>query len=393
MRIALVVTDLTPPRVGGISKVATEIARQYAILGHEIDVFCLPRSNTKPTGVRLIHVQPFLQVYKDYPVMSFSFAAFRKLLSLHREKAYDVSHAMNFNNFAYPFYKARFRREGLAHVSTGFETTEMELKAKWREFKSRPSVHCFAQIAMESFLAPWQRAYIGWAEAITTEDVETKENFVRKGISDQKISLVPSGVDLEEMNHGHNLNFQLEINGSPIFLCPGRIDSRKGTQFLIRAFSMVLKEMPQAYLILAGGGRGDYVTEIKKLITELDLNDNVTLTGKVEDMRPYYAKCDAVVIPSLSEGIPITLQEALAFKKPVVCSKLKGTHYYAKHLECIAWSEPGSVESLCDAIKQVVHLNEPSFLASAYQFICEYDWKAVAQKYLEVYQRAICASR
>ena len=62
----------------------------------------------------------------------------------------------------------------------------------------------------------------------------------------------------------------------------------------------------------------------------------MTLTGIVPSLFPYYADCDLVVIPSLSEGIPITLQEALAFSKPVLCSKLLGTYEYGKSLKTIS---------------------------------------------------------
>ncbi|MBF0243965.1 MAG: glycosyltransferase, partial [Planctomycetes bacterium] len=164
MRIALLVTDLTPPRMGGISRVATELACRLTEKGHEIDVFCLPRTAKcfpARERLRLIPVAPRLCLYAEYPVLSFSLAAFR---ALHREQGvrpYDVSHAMNFNNYGLTFWRSRLKKLGLAHVSSGYETTGMEIRAKAKEFLRSPTLHLLGQILMESYLAPWQRSYIG----------------------------------------------------------------------------------------------------------------------------------------------------------------------------------------------------------------------------------------
>ena len=132
---------------------------------------------------------------------------------------------MNFNNFGLTFYRREMTRLGLGHVSTGFETTQMELAAKWREFLSSPSLHNFAQIAMEAWLAPWQVSYIGWGDVITTEDVETKSNFEKMGLRGSKIELIPSGVELKEIKD-FQLSGQLSgqnslESGTKVLLCPG----------------------------------------------------------------------------------------------------------------------------------------------------------------------------
>lgn len=392
MKIALIVTDLTPPRMGGISKVSTELVKQYLKLGHRVSVFCLKRTADAfpmSEGLELIPVQSSWSVYKDYPVMTFSVKAFSELLKKHCHEPFDISHAMNFNNFGLTFYKSKMKNAGLAHVSTGFETTQMELRAKWKEFLSRPSFHCLLQIGMESFLAPWQRSYIGWADQITTEDLETRENFERMGFAREKMNEIPSGVDIKFLKEFNSDSPYLD-SGRPIILCPGRVDSRKGTQFLIKAFSRLSREVPGARLVFAGGGRGDYILEMKKLSKRCGMEGKILITGQVEDLRPYYFHSDLVVIPSLSEGIPITLQEAMVFKKPVVCSKLKGTYGFAGHLKSVCWAQPGDPSDLEMQIKKVLG-NEMTaeYLNESLAFISNYDWERVASSYLLVYQKAI----
>lgn len=394
MRIALLVTDLSPPRMGGISKVSTELLRQFCRKGHEVAVFCLPRtarSFEAPGGCELIPVELDWCLYREYPVVRFSLRAFRKLAQEHRRKPFDVSHAMNFNNYGYPFWRRSLRAEGLAHVATGFETTGMEIRAKWREWRSTPSLHCLGQIVMESYLAPWQRAYIGWADAITTEDVETRREFMAMGLDGKNIHLIPSGVDVEsllgEVVEERTLS-ELKALGSPLLLCPGRVDSRKGTQYLIRAFARFKAGQPRAHLMLAGGGRGDYVERMRRLAQEEGLGSSVTFTGVVKTLVPFYRACDGVVIPSLSEGIPITLQEALVFSKPVLCSRLAGTFDYARGCPAVLWAEPGDVESLSRGMEGFVGSVTAESLKQASEWIRGDDWSHVADRYLQVYEKA-----
>ena len=392
MHIALIVTDLSPPRIGGISKVATEITVNYLKKGHSVDVFCLKRTCDvfeKQDNLRLICIDSIFQIYKDYPVVSFSIHAFRRLLEEHKKKAYDVSHAMNFNNFGMTFVRSQLRKAGITHISTAFETTEMEIEAKWSEFKGKPTFHCLAQIVMELFLAPWQKSYIGWADQITTEDTETKRNLLKKGIADEKITLIPSGIDIsvvDEIIQKHPLKKE---EGVFKVCCPGRVDARKGTQFLLKAFAEFSTKVEHARLEFVGGGRGDYLEQMQQLAKSLNISEKVHFTGRVDEILPYYLQSDIIVIPSLSEGIPITLQEALAFKKPVLCSKLPGTYAFASHLSAIKWFETGNVEELSNQLHEMLSEDFSSAVEDGRKFIENYDWSQVAQAYLDCYEKAV----
>jgi glycosyltransferase involved in cell wall biosynthesis len=393
LRIAIIVTDLTPPRIGGISKVATELAHNLCLQGHDVEVFCLSRSESDhlEAPFKIIPVKPKWMLYKEYPVMSFSLAAFRALLKRHAEKPFDVSHAMNFNNYGLTFWRKKMTQAGLAHVSTGFETTQMEIAAKWKEFKSRPTLHNLAQILMEVYLAPWQRSYLGWADVVTTEDIETKEGLMKMGIPAQKIECIPSGIDLGaiEKNKQNGSLPSPWLKAKRILLCPGRVDPRKGSQYLLRAFARLHKQEDLG-LIFAGGGRGDYIKSMRRMISELNLDSRVLLTGRVENLYPYYQNCDLVVIPSLSEGIPITLQEALAFEKPILCSRLKGTYHYAKSLPSIRWSEPADVDSLEIELRNFLERPvKQESIEKGFEFIAKADWAKVAEVYAKAYARAI----
>lgn len=393
MRIALIVTDLTPPRIGGISKVATELAYGLVSKGHDVEVFCLERSAVQHEGAPFLicPIKSNWTIYKDYPVVSFSLAAFKAVIARHAIKPFDVSHGMNFNNYGLTFSRKKMTALGLAHVSTGFETTQMEIAAKWQEFKTRPNLHCLAQILMECYLAPWQKCYLGWGDVITTEDVETREGFENMGLAMDKVDLIPSGIDLKEIEKTKSEEGLPEkwFDSKRVWLCPGRVDARKGSQYLIRAFSKVLKSYPDLKLVFAGGGRGDYIDSMQNLVNELKVNDSILFTGRVAELGVYYKNCEAVVIPSLSEGIPITLQEALAYEKPVLCSRLKGTYYYGNELPSVLWAKPGCVNELEQGLMELAKKQiTVDAIKEGFEFIKKYDWSEVVDSYLKSYARA-----
>ncbi len=375
--------------MGGISKVATELAYGLCREGHEVEVFCLGRSAELHLRApfKLHAVRPKWQLYDEYPVVSFSLAAFRMLMERHREHPFDVSHGMNFNNYGLTFWRRKMRRAGLAHVSTAFETTQMEIQAKWTEFLDRPNLHLFAQIAMECYLAPWQKSYIGWGDAITTEDEETKAQLGHLGIDQTRVRLIPSGIDISRVHHCRSDRPGSYPEGKRVLLCPGRVDPRKGTQYLIRALERL--EWPSDWhVVIVGGGRGQYIETMGALSSELGLDDKLSFCGQVDDLYPYYQHADAVVIPSLSEGIPLTLQEALAFGLPVFCSKLRGVYQWAKSLAAIRWFEAADVASMAICLSSLDKLPCEDQLVTAKKWMEDFSWECVVRRYVKVYEEA-----
>ncbi|MBF0243964.1 MAG: glycosyltransferase family 4 protein, partial [Planctomycetes bacterium] len=143
---------------------------------------------------------------------------------------------------------------------------------------------------------------------------------------------------------------------------------------------------PELQLVIAGGGRGDYEQKMRALVERLGLGKRVCFTGRVDELAPYYAASRLVVIPSLSEGIPITLMEALALERPVVCSLLRGTHEFASEIPSIRWARPGDSGDLARAIE--ASLDHPPDTAPGLALALEHSWDKVVTRYLKVYEEA-----
>jgi glycosyltransferase involved in cell wall biosynthesis len=137
--------------------------------------------------------------------------------------------------------------------------------------------------------------------------------------------------------------------GTRMLLCVARLSREKGHAVLLQAFARMRTVAPQIPLKLVLVGAGPEQTRIEKMSRALHLHDSAVLAGQQADVAPYYAIADVVVLPSLSEGCPNVLLEAMAARVPVVASAVGGV--------------PEIVVNEKDAL--LVKANDPEALAQA----------------------------
>jgi len=397
VRIGFIVSDLSNTRIGGISRVATEIGANLVELGHQVVAYVLYRKGgERPLfyrGMAIRYIEPFRTLNPDYPVVGFSRRAFRMFNREGHEERFDLLQSFNLNAIAYPAYRGWIKERDTACVFSSFETVLMDVKAKALEFLSRPSWKIIPQVVFEAHLAlVHERRYLSLADLVVTEDANTREALEKMGIAGEKIRLIPSGVDVERAERvtAPDLNIK-QGSAGPVIGYIGRVDPRKGVQYLIMAFSTVREKYPHAVLFLAGGSRSGYDRTIKGLISKLGLGASVRFLGHIEgDILPYYMLADVVVIPSLSEGIPITLGEAMAARVPVVITRLPGVVPFVKPSDLVFWADIADSHSLSRAITDALADPEKTERVNkASNFIKSYSWRAVAERYLSAYQEAI----
>lgn len=98
----------------------------------------------------------------------------------------------------------------------------------------------------------------------------------------------------------------------------GRLSRQKGQWHLLRAFSAVLKDIPNAHLYIFGDG--PFEVQLKDLTNDLGIEDNVHFMGFVEAPHAYIRKSKVFVLPSLYEGMSNTILEAMNCGTPVVAT-------------------------------------------------------------------------
>lgn len=397
MRIRLIVTDLSNTRIGGISRVATEVGRNLVELGHEVSACLLQRDGCEPVpeyaGIKLQYIEPFRSVNPDYPVVEFSRRAFRQSVTDAEQQQIDVIQTFNLNCIGLSKCHRQLKQANVLVVMSCYETIGMDVQAKLSEFRSLPSLKTLVQILGETYLmARHERRYLKLADAIITEDENTLNALAKMGIDPSRVTLIPSGVDVERAQQTRAPEIDTPWStGGPVIGYIGRVDPRKGVQYLIQAMPQVRERFPQAQLVLAGGSRHGYDAVIRQMIDRLGIGDCVHVLGRVEgDILPYYKLMDRIVIPSLSEGIPITLGEAMASEVPVVVTKLPGVVPFVKPADLVHWADLGSVGSLATAIVESLEDEQTNQrIANALEFIRQHTWRAVAERHAAVYSQQL----
>lgn len=166
---------------------------------------------------------------------------------------------------------------------------------------------------------PFERKTYQLAAQIVSVSEATKSALVEKyHIAAEKIVVIHNAVDTGRF---HPLGTKKTPN---LVLYVGRIDKRKGIEFLIRSMALVRERMPDAHLLV--GGKGGCLVKMKSLVKQLQLEPNVTFLGFVPDdqLNELYNRAQCVVVPSIFEGFGITVIEALAAGTRVVGTDVDG---------------------------------------------------------------------
>ena len=138
------------------------------------------------------------------------------------------------------------------------------------------------------------------------------------------ICVIPNGVDLPDLSETAALRAQPFAEGRKMLLYLGRLHPKKNVANLIRAWKQILNSHALAraswVLAIAGWSQGGYEAQLRQLTTELGLLTSVIFLGARfgTEKNECYRACAAFIMPSLSEGLPMTVLEAWAYAKPVL---------------------------------------------------------------------------
>lgn len=206
----------------------------------------------------------------------------------------------------------------------------------------------------------------------------------------KKILIVPNGIDLKMFNSS-NKKIQKFIDGKINILFVGRMDKRKGLDYLLKAYKSLKEKYSNIRLIAVGDGysRQDY----EEFVKENNLKD-VTFTGYVNDkeLPMYYSTCDILCAPSVSdESFGLVIGESMATGKPVVATDIVGYRAAYGRSKGILFVEPKSSKSLSKELEKLI-TNEKlrremgKFGLQTAQY---YSWKRVGMQFIKIYKSLI----
>ena len=143
-----------------------------------------------------------------------------------------------------------------------------------------------------------------------------------------------------------------EVDGLRIIVAVGRLSPEKGFNDLIKAFSIIYSENPNLRLLILG--EGEEREGLESLIKELGLIAVVSLPGFVDDVASIIKKSDLLVMSSYTEGMPITLLEAVVENVPVVATDVGGVPELLGDYGKAIMVEPGDSLGISGAIEHVL---------------------------------------
>lgn len=240
----------------------------------------------------------------------------------------------------------------------------------------------------------WKRIFWGMeklsygrAGRIVCVSPSTQKVLIEKyHVAEHACSVVLNGVDKIQFFDSHSERFP----NSLLFI--GRLEARKGVDFLMKAIPLVKARCPEVRLFIAGDG--NLRQWIERTISEQDLHRNTVMLGVLEDklVPRWYNRVTAVVVPSVFEGFGLNAAEAMACGTPVIATDVDGLRDIVDNNVNGRLVEYGNVHQLSETILSVIgnyrerqKLAENCLLKATNVF----DWYRAARQIAHVYRTFI----
>lgn len=220
---------------------------------------------------------------------------------------------------------------------------------------------------------------------------EIRDGLLKDGVRPERIHRISNFVD-PGMFHPpapgerERLKAALGYAGKMLVLFAGRLVPRKGVEYLLRAWKGVSSGFPDARLLILGDGplRG----RLEEIASGLGISETARFPGRVDDVPAYLRAADVFVLPSLQEGLPNSLLEAMASGLPVVATRIGGSADVVTEGENAILVPPADDRLLGEALSTL--LREPEvrarLSAAARDTIrTSYSLESRAARYLELY--------
>lgn len=171
------------------------------------------------------------------------------------------------------------------------------------------------------------RVILSKAKIIFCENQHFKNQLVQLKFPSKNIMVLPNGINFEQFKSRDKLSSrtQLKLHEEKlIVLSIGSLTKNKGHIYLIHAFSELVQKRDNIYLCIVGAG--DQHESLKHEIEQLQLNGKVDLVGETppEKIATWLNAADIFILPSLHEGTPNSLLEAMATELPTISSATGG---------------------------------------------------------------------
>lgn len=301
LRVLQISHDLKP---GGLQRVVIDLAQGLRRLGHDAHICSLRGPGPLSAEIRARGI-PLWEM--PWPERGADRRMFLKVTRLLRERGYDVVHTHNTQPF----------------LDGGLAALLARVPVRIHTDHARPFPDKLRYMAMERLMSLAYDKVVGVSEHTAAE----LHRF--EGISRRKLAVIPNGIDGEwyraESGRADRARLRAEAGLGRfrnVFGLGARLESQKGIAFLIEAMPAILARHPDSALALAGSGSLE--GELREKARALGVADHVRFLGSYPQLLRFYPLLDFLVLPSLWEGLPLCILEAMSLGLPIIATAVGG---------------------------------------------------------------------
>ncbi|MDD2916227.1 MAG: glycosyltransferase family 4 protein [Candidatus Gracilibacteria bacterium] len=366
-----------PPHKGGLEDVAEWMSSSYVQAGYGKVlnvIFSVGQDQEygsyEKNGYRVI-ILPAFDLVKNFPFPAFWRKEFWQAFREIRKHKVDIiqTHTRFFlSSFIGGLY-AKLSRTKWVHIEHG---SGYVISDKW--------IVAFFSKLFDRTVGRWILSRADSVIAIS----EACKQFIETEFMEREVSVVYRGMDIPDIPRVPSVDGKIRIT----FV--GRLVHLKGVRYLLEAINM-LKEEGMANISCRIVGDGEERGELETFVRENELQNEVAFLGfmgKNEVLTQILPETDIFVNPSLQEGLPTTVIEALLSRCTVVATDVGGTREISQKEDVII-IHPGESFALCNAMKEAI-LSYEEISGTSYESVREkFDSRGNIGKIFEIYTNTI----
>jgi glycosyltransferase involved in cell wall biosynthesis len=363
IRVLQITHDL---RIGGLQKIVSSLCKNLDPEKFECSVLCLRDLGEYACTLQDSGVKTYLLKKSRKP----DYFAFIRISKFIKRGNYDLIHTHN----SQPFIDGTMacllaRKNRIIHTEHG------------REFPDK-----IRYMVIEFLLSKFVYKIVAVSQA-TAKNLRKFEK-----ISSKTIQIIPNGVDLQPECEGASNNVSLSDFQNNFFIIGvcARLSKEKGIRYLLEAMPIVHKKYSKIMLVIAGDG--EIRNELECLARKLKIDDIVIFLGNRLDVYSLIKRFDVLVLPSISEGLPLIILEAFGSGCPVIASSVGGIPSIIKHGVNGSLVQPQKPQELA---KEILKLYENLELREKYSenglkvFKDQFTVQKMINRYEELYSECI----
>jgi glycosyltransferase involved in cell wall biosynthesis len=318
--------------IGGLEQMVLALAKRLNAGRFHCVLFCLGDGGPLAEAACASGID--VEAFHKKPGLDYSLPF--KLAKALRKKRVDILQCHNYGPLVYGCFAGRLAKiTGTVYTSHGMKTS----RKNYQRFLYR----------------------LGAIKHIVTVSENARRILVQNsGISSKRVTTIPNGINWED--YAININTltkkaSIGIEGDPRLIgIVARLSPEKDHETLLEAFSIFGKEFSDVELVVVGGG--DLLANLKDSARRLEIESRVHFLEYRADVQELMAIFECFVLCSRSEGLSMTLLEAMAAGLPVVATDVGGNREVVQHEETGLLVPAGEPQQLAEGLKRIFADNE-----------------------------------